>query len=256
MSGDVEFDRIAPVYDETRPPPSEEEVRALAEILTGCRTILDAGVGTGRFAIPLRAHDFDVLGVDLSLGMMRRARAKGITRLVRADLTRLPFPGKVVDAAFMAHVLQLVPDPRPVLRELGRVARHRVVIVLPEWSERQTTEEGRELMRRYRELAAELGYSLPERGTRYRHTLNDLSAIAPPKEVRVVPGPSSLGLTPEERRGRWGTRMYGRGGLPPEVHATILLRLQAEHPTDLAVGTRSHTERFVAWDPIDLHDAI
>ncbi len=136
MSGDVEFDRIAPVYDETRPPPSEEEVRALAEILTGCRTILDAGVGTGRFAIPLHAHDFDVLGVDLSLGLMRRARAEGITRLVRADLTQLPFPSKVVDAAFMAHVLQLVPDPRPVLRELGRVARHRVVIVRPEWSER------------------------------------------------------------------------------------------------------------------------
>ncbi|MFZ0699991.1 MAG: class I SAM-dependent methyltransferase [Thermoplasmata archaeon] len=252
MSGEVEFDRIAPVYDETREPPSEEEVRTLAGILAGCRTILDAGVGTGRFAVPLRAHDFEVLGVDLSLEMMRRARAKGVATLVRADLRHLPFSNQIVDAAFMAHVLQLVPDPRSVLGELGRVARHWVVIVLPEWSERGRTGAVQELQQRYRELAAELGYSLPERGTRYWHTLEELAAIAPPKTVQAVSGPPSTTLTSEERMARWGTRMYGRGQVPPEVHAEIIRRIRTEHPVDLSVWTRPRNERFVAWDPIDL----
>lgn len=70
MSGEVEFDRIAPVYDETRRAPSDEELRTLSGILTGCRTVLDAGVGTGRFAVPLRQFEFNIIGVDLSLGMM------------------------------------------------------------------------------------------------------------------------------------------------------------------------------------------
>jgi ubiquinone/menaquinone biosynthesis C-methylase UbiE len=252
MSGDVEFDQIAPVYDETRQPPSEEELRTLAGVLTGCRTVLDAGVGTGRFAVPLRAHDFEVLGVDLSLGMMRRARAKGIGTLVRADVCHLPLSDKVVDAAFMAHVLQLIPDPRSVLEELGRVARYRVVVLLPEWSERGPTDVEEELRRRYRELAAELGCSLPKRGTRYRHTLESLCAIAPPTTIQVVSRPPPTALTAEERLARWGTRMYGRAHVPPEVHAEILRRLQAERDVAPSVWARYRTERFVAWDPIDL----
>jgi SAM-dependent methyltransferase len=252
MSGDVEFDSIAPVYDETRRPPSEEELEALAELLLGCRTILDAGIGTGRFAAPLSAHHFEVVGVDLSFGMMRRARAKGIAALVRADVRHLPFADKVVDAAFMAHVLQLIPDPRPVLGELGRVARRVVVLQLPEWFEREPTGAWREFRERYRTLAAELGYPLPERGTRYRHTLEELSAIAPPKVVRVVSGPPPPARSPDERLAWWEGLSLGRSQVPPEVHAEIIRRLQAERPMDRSGRPRSRNARFVVWDPREL----
>jgi SAM-dependent methyltransferase len=252
VSGNVEFDRIAPVYDETRLPPSEEELQALAGLLVGCRTVLDAGVGTGRFAVPLRARDFEVVGVDLSLAMMRRARAKGIATLVRADILHLPLSDKVVDAAFMAHVLQLLPDPRPVLGELGRVARREVVVQLPEWFERQPTSAWQDRRARYRELAAELGHPLPPRGKRYWHTLEELSAIAPPKSVRLVSRPPPTDLTAEERAARWGAMMFGREQVPPEVHAEIIRRLHAEHPIDPSFWTRPRTTRFVAWDPATL----
>jgi ubiquinone/menaquinone biosynthesis C-methylase UbiE len=249
MSGEVEFDRIAPVYDETRQPPSDDEVAALAELLGGCRTVLDAGVGTGRFAVPLRAHQFDVLGVDLSLGMMRRARGKGIVQLVRADLHHLPFPDKSVDAAFMSHVLQLIPDPRSVLGELGRVARRAVVIELPEWSERQRMERGRGFRERYRELAKELGYSLPARAPRYWHSLDDLSAIAAPSAVRVVTGPPPSPSAIDERMARWQSRAFGQDVIPPEVHAEIIRRLRVERPIDPARWMRPRQGRFVLWDP-------
>lgn len=248
----VEFDQIALVYDETRRSPSEEEVRTLRELLDGCRTVLDAGVGTGRFAVPLRAHRFDVVGVDLSLGMMRRARTKGFSALVRADVRRLPFLDRAVDASFMAHVLQLIPDARGVIYELGRVARRAVVIQLPEWSDGLRSDEWGELRERYRALAAELGYPLAARGARYRHTLDELSAIAPPKTIRVVSRPPLTASAIEDRFARWETQAFGRGRVPPEVHAEIVRRLRAEGPLESSGWTRPQAVRFVAWDPMEI----
>jgi len=249
MRGEVEFDRIAPVYDETRQPPSDGQLNALEELLAGCRTVLDAGVGTGRFAVPLRARGFEVVGVDLSLAMMRRARSKGIARLIQGDVRRLPFSHGSVDAAFMSHVLQLLPDPRAVLAELGRVAREAVVVELPEWAERERMAGWRGVRERYREIAQELGYTLPERGPRYWHSLDELSAIATPKAVRSVAGPAPSASAAEERWSRWLSAGLGKPPIPPEVHAEILGRLREERPVDPARWRRPRTARFVLWEP-------
>jgi ubiquinone/menaquinone biosynthesis C-methylase UbiE len=256
MAGDVEFDRIAPIYDDTRRPPTREELNALAELLGGCRTVLDAGVGTGRFAVPLRARRFEIIGADISLGMMRRARDKGISTLVRADVCHLPLSDKAVDATFMSHVLQFIPEPRGLFEELGRVTRKTIVILLPEWSERRPTGGWRELRERYRELAAELGYPLPERGTRYRHTLEELSAISPPRSVKIVAGPPPSERTPEERFARWAGMAFGGNQVPPEVHTEIVRRLRAEHPVDPAGWAGPREARFVAWDAQSLNPNV
>ena len=253
MTGEVEFDRIAPVYDETRRPPSAEELDALAAVLKSCRTVLDAGVGTGRFAVPLRERGFEVVGVDLSLGMMGRARSKGVSALIRANVLHLPLADRAVDAGFMAHVLQLLPEPRVALRELGRVARRRVVVQLPEWFDRPPSETVRRRRARYREIAAELGYSLPERGPRYWHSLEELSAIATPDDVRVVTRPPPPGEPSEERFDRWAAEMVGGGKIPAEVHAEIVRRLRAEFPHDSSWWRRPRTSRFVAWDAARLN---
>ena len=254
MTGDFEFDRIAPIYDETRRPPSGEELDILATVLRSCRTVLDAGVGTGRFAVPLGERGFEVIGVDLSLGMIRRARAKGVPILLRADILHLPLADQAVDAAFMAHVLQLIPDSRRALRELGRVARRRVVVQLPEWFERPRSDAWRRRQARYRELAAEMGYPLPERGPRYYHTLEELSAIATPSAVREVTRPPSLDGPPEERFSRWAAEMMGGGTIPAEVHAEIVRRLRTEFPVEASWMRRPRTTRFVAWDPVQLEE--
>jgi len=248
MTGDVEFDRIAPVYDETRQPPSEVELRTLSGLLHGCRTVLDAGVGTGRFAVPLGGRGFEMVGVDLSLGMMGRARAKGVDSLVRANVLRLPFVDRAVDAAFMAHVLQLIPDTRAVLRELGRVARRRVVVQLPQWLERGRSEPWHERRNRYREIAAELGYSLPERGPRFWHSVEDLAEIARPAEVRVVTRLFPEGEPSEDRAARWAAELMDGGRIPAEVHAEILRRLRAEFPSDATRWRRPRTSRFIVWE--------
>ena len=43
--------------------------------------------------------------------------------MVRADLTRLPFPDGGFDAVYCSHVLEHVPDDRAAMRELCRVLR-------------------------------------------------------------------------------------------------------------------------------------
>jgi ubiquinone/menaquinone biosynthesis C-methylase UbiE len=247
MVGKPEFDLVAPVYDETRRAPSEEELRPLLEEFAGCRTVLDAGVGTGRFAVPLAAHQFEIVGVDLSLGMMSLARAKGIGTLVRAKVQRLPISDHSVDGAFMAHVLQLLPDPHPVLRELGRVARVAVVVLVPEWPSEESEGPWRGIRERYRALAAELGYQLPERRQRYRHTLKDLVALAAPRSVRAVPTTVGAGSGTDRRLG-----LLRSGQIPMDVHDDILRRLRVEGSIPLERSKRTRRSRIVTWDPASL----
>jgi len=95
----------------------------------GCKHILDAGCGNGRYSRFLLAEadaDASITGFDYSQQMLQRARKRlqnnRVTQ-VAADLTRLPFPDTCFDAIVCGWVLEHLPDPRPGLRELARVMR-------------------------------------------------------------------------------------------------------------------------------------
>ncbi|HYV35725.1 MAG TPA: class I SAM-dependent methyltransferase [Gemmataceae bacterium] len=104
-------------------------IRPSAFNVSGCKHILDAGCGNGRYTrYLLRDADKDavITGFDLSQGMLGRARKRvGSPRVsfVSADLTRLPYPDSYFDAVVCGWVLEHLPDPRPGLRELARVMR-------------------------------------------------------------------------------------------------------------------------------------
>jgi SAM-dependent methyltransferase len=93
----------------------------------GCKRILDAGCGNGRYTkFLLRDADPDALvtAFDYSRNMLRRARQRLKTDRVghvAADLTRLPYASATFDAAVCGWVLEHLPDPRPGLAELCRV---------------------------------------------------------------------------------------------------------------------------------------
>ncbi len=93
----------------------------------GCKRILDAGCGNGRYTkFLLRQADSDALitGFDYSQQMLQRARKRLQRRRatqVAADLTRLPYADEAFDAIICGWVLEHLPDPRPGLRELARV---------------------------------------------------------------------------------------------------------------------------------------
>jgi len=129
MTGSVDFDPIAARYDESRPLPNEVADRIADAITTAAPTglLVELGVGTGRVALALNRRGRDVVGVDLSAGMLRRCRAKAEAeslpppKLVRADITRLPLRSGSVDAIIEADVLHLVPDWHRAIAEGRRV---------------------------------------------------------------------------------------------------------------------------------------
>ena len=93
----------------------------------GCKRILDAGCGNGRYSKHLlRWADPDALiaAFDLSQRMLVRARRSlksPRVHHVTADLTRLPYPDDFFDAIVCGWVLEHLPDPVPGLQELARV---------------------------------------------------------------------------------------------------------------------------------------
>ena len=69
----------------------------------GAGPILDAGAGTGRLARALRRHGYDDLtGIDLSAGMLEKAKAKGVYKALHR--MRLGGPLSFPDDAFAAVV--------------------------------------------------------------------------------------------------------------------------------------------------------
>jgi ubiquinone/menaquinone biosynthesis C-methylase UbiE len=127
---EAEYDQMAEEYDATRDAATEQEIHGITGSLGGCKTVLDVGVGTGRFARPLSGLGFEVTGVDISRRMLLKAREKGLDRLLLGDAYKLPFRAKSFDAAIIIHVLHVVVDWVTVVREIGRVTRGNVITIL------------------------------------------------------------------------------------------------------------------------------
>jgi len=179
MAERISFDRVADVYDETRglpPTPLAKAVGVLAEELQGKR-VLEIGVGTGRYAVPLQKSGIRVVGVDIAPKMVERGLAKGLRDVVFADGARLPFRDGSFDAATSNHVLHLVPDWRAVLGEVERVLRPRGFYFSLFERHRATS-----LSDRYRQVAKALGYAQIDAGLHER----DFPGIVPPSRVTWV----------------------------------------------------------------------
>jgi ubiquinone/menaquinone biosynthesis C-methylase UbiE len=94
--------------------------------------VLDLPTGTGRMARWLADEGYRVLGADISLPMLDESRRQSdAATLVRAEGERLPLAAESVDAAICFRLMSHLPREArvAVLREMGRVARVRVVAV-------------------------------------------------------------------------------------------------------------------------------
>jgi ubiquinone/menaquinone biosynthesis C-methylase UbiE len=95
--------------------------------VSGCKCILDAGCGNGRYSKFLLSRadaDAVITGFDYSQQMLQRARKRlqsSRVSQVAADLTRLPYADGCFDAIVCGWVIEHLPDPRQGLRELARV---------------------------------------------------------------------------------------------------------------------------------------
>jgi SAM-dependent methyltransferase len=101
---------------------------AIARGIIG-RTALDAGCGDGALAAAL-AHDFDVTATDFAVESGLPKRFDRVTFCV-ADILALPFATGSFDTVICTHTLEHIWRLEAALFELRRVAKHRLIIVLP-----------------------------------------------------------------------------------------------------------------------------
>jgi phosphatidylethanolamine/phosphatidyl-N-methylethanolamine N-methyltransferase len=98
--------------------------------------VLDLGIGTG-VSLNYYPNRGQIIGVDLSAGMLREARKKvderGLSQahVFQANALQLPFADSTFDHVFISHVISVVSDPIQLIREAQRVAKSdaRIVIV-------------------------------------------------------------------------------------------------------------------------------
>lgn len=90
--------------------------------------VLEVGVGTG-LCLPFYPRHCSITGIDLSEGMLEKARAlvraRGLSHvtLLRMDAGALEFPDGSFDTVVAAYVVTAVPDYRKVMSEIIRVCR-------------------------------------------------------------------------------------------------------------------------------------
>jgi len=126
---DAYYQVLAPFHPESE---ARLETAALRELLGLAQEdrVLDLACGWGRHLRLLRQAGHDVVGVDLSVALLRRARGAGAglrvlpPPLVAADMLRLPFAGGAFDAVLnLATSLGLFLDDDRALRALREARR-------------------------------------------------------------------------------------------------------------------------------------
>lgn len=135
----ADFDQWAPVYNPTHAwtLPKRRAARLALALVPGDR-VLDLACGTGVNFPHLRqlvGDEGEVIGVDLSLGMLNVARRLIADQrwenveVCEIDAARLPFPDGSFDKAICTFALNIIPDYVRALLEVRRVLvpRGRVV---------------------------------------------------------------------------------------------------------------------------------
>ncbi|GAA0387386.1 class I SAM-dependent methyltransferase [Microbispora corallina] len=124
------FAAKAATWEEKYPDDGPAFAAAVAGLaLPAGGVALDAGCGTGRAFLPLRAAvgpSGHVVGVDVTPEMIWSARDRGRGAhgtLLIADVGRLPLRDGAADGVLASGLISHVPQPAEVLAELARVTR-------------------------------------------------------------------------------------------------------------------------------------
>src|SRR5262249_38418348 len=124
------YHRLASVYDfiygAALHPGRRRAIARLAP--RAGESILEVGVGTG-VGLGEYPSDCRVIAVDLSASMLKQARDRivrqGVTHvtLCQMDAQALSFRDAAFDAVYAPYVINVVPNPIAVTREMLRVCR-------------------------------------------------------------------------------------------------------------------------------------
>jgi ubiquinone/menaquinone biosynthesis C-methylase UbiE len=97
-----------------------EAIQAIVADVSPSR-VLEIGCATGRLLRHFRAMDCEAVGLEMSLSALEKA--DGLSPLVQADGTALPFADESFDLVVANHVIEHVPDVDSFMSEVTRVTK-------------------------------------------------------------------------------------------------------------------------------------
>lgn len=108
---------------------------ALVLLLKHCtpatKTVLDYGCGRGETLQYFKRAGFEVSGTDVDAECVRLSSAFGKATVLNSEDPLTQFGSKSFDIVTCFHVLEHVDNPRRTLRTLADIARHFVVLAVP-----------------------------------------------------------------------------------------------------------------------------
>lgn len=122
---DLVYGRLTPLYDVVFGALLQDgRRRAMEHLKPGAgESVLEVGVGTGADLCEF-PPTCNVIAIDLSMAMIERARERAPrVSFAQMDASRLAFPDASFDAVYAPHVVNVVPDPLAIGREMARVCR-------------------------------------------------------------------------------------------------------------------------------------
>jgi SAM-dependent methyltransferase len=93
------------------------------------KTVLDAGCGAG-YLSKLLAQKYAVTGVDFAIPSGLRKKIPEV-KFIEAPIEKLPFKHNAFDTVVCAHTIEHVRNITPVMQELRRVTKKRLIIITP-----------------------------------------------------------------------------------------------------------------------------
>jgi len=124
----VSFDRFAKIYDRfmgwRNPEPLIRHLKLERE-----HRLLDVGGGTGVLSYMISP---DVIIVDESTGMLKKARENGVKYLIRGSAEYLPIKSNAIDRILCTDALHHFSSPETAIGEMKRVLKDDGIIVLEE----------------------------------------------------------------------------------------------------------------------------
>jgi SAM-dependent methyltransferase len=124
------WDRRAPSFARSTQARADEFLKVIDPYVSPTKTLIDAGAGTGRHAVPLSERLEWVTAVEPSEGMRSMIAPRDNMTVVAStweDAEVAP-----ADLVICSHVLYGVADIEPFITKLDRSARERVFIMLRE----------------------------------------------------------------------------------------------------------------------------
>ena len=129
----IDYTDLSRTYDDYRSYPNElmRQTIEFGQIREGMR-VLDLGCGTGNVSAGLLDMiQVDVTGLDVSVSMLEKARAKSL-KVVCADVEkhRIPFRDNSFDKVLSVYVIHHIRNLAPLFSECHRILKNGTLVLL------------------------------------------------------------------------------------------------------------------------------